>query len=68
AGRDAQLISTIVNLILISTILGLAIIVLVDSLHKWYLFLIKKTPYELHETSPPSTLSKQMKEATVFLS
>lgn len=60
--------SSIVNVILLSSILGLAIIVLIDSLHKWYLFLIKKVPYTLHETSPPSKLSKQMKEATVFLS
>lgn len=67
--RDAiNGVSTMVNLILISTILGLAVIVLIDALHKWYLFLIKKIPYELHETSPPSKLSKQMKEATVFLS
>ena len=60
--------SSTVNIILLSTILGLAVIVLLDSLHKWYLFLIKKEPYELHETSPPSTLSKQIKEASVFLS
>ena len=60
--------SSIVNLVLILSILGLAIIVLLDSLHKWYLFLIKKVPYKLHETSPPSKLSKQMKEVSVFLS
>lgn len=68
-GRDAQLsVSTIVNIVLLSTILGLAVIVLFDSLHKWYLFLIKKVSYKLHETSPPSKLSTKMKEAAVFLS
>ena len=59
--------SSTVNIVLLSTILGLAVIVLLDSLHKWYLFLIKKEPYELHETSTPSQLSKNMKEASVFL-
>ena len=60
--------SLLVNIILVSTIAGLAIIVLFDSLHKWYLFLIKKIPMKLHETSPPSKLSKKMKEASAFLS
>ena len=59
--------SSIINIILLSTILGLAVIVLLDSLHKWYLFLIKKIPYQLHETSLPSQLSKQIKEVSVFL-
>ncbi len=60
----------IINLILISSILGLSIIVLLDSLHKWYLFLIKKIPFELHETSQTekSTLSNPMNEATAYLS
>ena len=60
--------SSLVNIILLSTILGLAIIVLLESLHKWYLFLIKKVPYELHETSPPSQLSKNMKKVSIYLS
>ncbi len=60
--------SSVVNVILLATVLGLAVIVLFDSLHKWYLFLVKKEPYELHETSPPSQLSKNIKEAGVFLS
>ena len=60
--------SSIVNVVLLSTILSLAIIVLLDSLHKWYLFLIKKVPYKLHETSPQSKLSKHLKEASVYLS
>jgi carbon starvation protein len=58
---------TMVNIVLLSIILFLAIIVLVDSLHKWYLYLIKKVPYKLHETSPPSKLSMKVKEAAVFL-
>lgn len=60
--------SSVVNIILLSTILGLAVIVLLDSLHKWYLFLIKKVPYELHETSPPSELSRNLKEVGAYLS
>ena len=60
--------SSIINLILISSILGLAVIVLLDSLYKWYLFLVEKIPFKLHETSPSSKLSTRMKEATVFLS
>ena len=59
--------SSTVNIMLLSTILGLAVIVLLDSLHKWYLFLIKKEPYKLHETSPPSQLSKNLKKAGAFL-
>ena len=59
--------SSMVNIALLSTILGLAVIVLIDSLHKWYLFLIKRISYELHETSPPSQLSRNLKEAGVFL-
>ena len=66
--QGLSLTPELVNIVLLSTILGLAVIVLLDSLHKWYLFLIKKMPYELHETSPPSTLSRQMKEASAFLS
>ncbi len=60
--------SSIVNLILILTILGLSVIVLLDSLHKWYLFLVKKIPTTLHETSPQGKLSEKMKEVTAFLS
>ena len=60
--------SSTINIVLLSTILGLAIIVLIDSLHKWYLFLVKKTPITLHETSPPSTLSQKLSEASAYLS
>ncbi len=64
----------LVNIALVSTIAGLAIIVLIDSLHKWYLFLIKKVPMELHETSPPgrgipwNASEDPLKEASAFLS
>lgn len=61
--------SSIVNLILILTIAGLAIIVLLDSLHKWYLFLIKKIPMKLHETSPgENQTSNPLQEASAYLS
>lgn len=60
--------SSIVNLILILTILGLSVIVLLDSLHKWYLFLVKKIPTTLHETSPQGKLSEKLKEVTAYLS
>lgn len=63
-----QVTSAIVNIALLVTIAGLAIIVLLDSLHKWYLFLIKKVPIKLQETSPPSKLSKELGEASAFLS
>ena len=57
----------IINIVLLSTILILAVIVLMDSLCKWYLFLVKKAPIILHETSPQSSLSRNLKEATNFL-
>ncbi len=60
--------SILVNIVLVSTIAGLAVIVLIDSLHKWYLFLIKKVPMELHETSPVGKLSEKLSEASAFLS
>ena len=60
--------SSIVNLCVISSILGLSVIVLIDSLYKWYLFLIKKIPFRLHESnaSNNSKLSP-MQEASGFL-
>lgn len=61
----------IINIVLISSILGLSIIVLLDSLHKWYLFLVKKIPFQLHETSPNEFKEKPsnpMNEATAYLS
>ena len=68
ASTQDLVVSSTVNLVLILSILGLAVIVLLDSLHKWYLFLFKKVPVILHETSPPSKLSMKMKEASVYLS
>lgn len=59
----------IINLVLISSILGLSIIVLLDSLHKWYLFLIKKIPFELHESEGGKpNLNTPYKEVTQYLS
>src|SRR3989338_10067542 len=51
ASTQDLVVSSTVNLVLILSILGLAVIVLLDSLHKWYLFLFKKVPVILHETS-----------------
>jgi carbon starvation protein len=58
----------IINLLLISSILGLSIIVLLDSLHKWYLFLIKKIPFELHESDEGKAHDHPIHEATAYLS
>jgi len=58
----------IINLLLISSILGLSIIVLLDSLHKWYLFLVKKIPFELHESDAGNAHDHPMHEATAYLS
>ncbi|MBI1858564.1 MAG: carbon starvation protein A [Candidatus Melainabacteria bacterium] len=61
-------VSSTVNIILLLTISGLALIVLFDSLCKWYLFLVKKIPFNLHETSPRSQLSINIGDSSAYLS